>query len=147
MDDHTALNKIYMGTVQEYNGFNLVVGDLSTGDVAYLTNREDDGIVRLVPGTYGISNAALNCAWPKVFTGKDALQVRLGLENASLCSHAAFCVHTWQADIFFKLPPAMSTLQPSDSCFCSCIAGGLFSLLAKLNIEKAMLHWLLSLSL
>ena len=58
-----------------YCGFNLVVGDLSTGEIAYFTNCDDDMPVKLPSGTYGISNGTLTSAWPKVFTGKAALQV------------------------------------------------------------------------
>lgn len=62
-----------------------MVGDLSTGDIAYHTNRDTDGPVKLVPGTYGISNGTLNSAWRKVLVGKDALQVMHSLYIAACC--------------------------------------------------------------
>ena len=84
--------------MQEYNGFNLVVGDISTKEIAYLTNRDQDGPLKLVPGTYGISNGTLNSAWPKVFRGKDALQVSscLGLPRLKIQRHPCLAQATSQ---------------------------------------------------
>ncbi|KAJ7522786.1 hypothetical protein O6H91_18G026400 [Diphasiastrum complanatum] len=61
----------------KYNGFNLVVADLSSRKMGYLSNRPKnaDILVReLAPGIYGLSNALLDSMWPKVQFGKGALQ-------------------------------------------------------------------------
>lgn len=53
-----------------YNGFNLLAGD--THELLYFSNRE--GVRRtLAPGVYGLSNHLLDTAWPKVTSGKNAL--------------------------------------------------------------------------
>jgi uncharacterized protein with NRDE domain len=56
-----------------FNGFNLIVGEpVAVGsrgagaELAYLSNRLDDGVHRLQPGVYGVSNAFLDTPWPKV---------------------------------------------------------------------------------
>lgn len=54
-----------------YNGFNLLVGDLS--GLWYLSNRHA-GFRRIEPGYYGLSNHLLDTDWPKVSRGKTALQ-------------------------------------------------------------------------
>ncbi|MES2945717.1 MAG: NRDE family protein, partial [Pseudomonadota bacterium] len=64
-----------------YGGFNLVLGDLQTGNWNWLSNRSFDRLATgagahrpantgwtsqvLSPGIYGLSNAALNTPWPK----------------------------------------------------------------------------------
>ena len=54
-----------------YNGFNLLVGE--PGRLGYFSNRE--GRPRLLaPGVYGLSNHLLDTAWPKVVSGRSALQ-------------------------------------------------------------------------
>ncbi|PLC52064.1 hypothetical protein CR155_20135 [Pollutimonas nitritireducens] len=60
-----------------YNGFNLIVGDLST--YFYVGNRTgQDGPRQLTPGRYIISNHLLNTAWPK------AERLRLALNQYPL---------------------------------------------------------------
>ena len=54
-----------------YNGFNLLVGE--RGRLGYFSNREGRPRV-LSPGVYGLSNHLLDTAWPKVSSGKSALQ-------------------------------------------------------------------------
>jgi uncharacterized protein with NRDE domain len=63
-----------------YAGFNLIVAD--TRRVAYLSNR-DVGYSELAPGIYGLANATLDTAWPKVERAKNALDKLLtgGLVN------------------------------------------------------------------
>ena len=54
-----------------YNGFNLLAGD--SRRLCYFSNRE--GRTRqLSPGVYGLSNHLLDTAWPKVVSGKTALE-------------------------------------------------------------------------
>jgi uncharacterized protein with NRDE domain len=72
----------------DYGGFNLVVGDLTTGFWAWVSNRdparphtEQTGGLhhrRLLPGVYGLSNAALDTPWPKTLRLKRALDEALG---------------------------------------------------------------------
>ena len=47
----------------DYNGFNLILGDVN--NLYYLSNYKD-GIEKLEKGVYGLSNALLQTAWPKV---------------------------------------------------------------------------------
>ncbi|MEP6733913.1 MAG: NRDE family protein [Chryseolinea sp.] len=54
-----------------FNGFNLLVGDQK--ELWYYSNYKE-GIERLSPGFYGISNKLLETAWPKVVRGKEKLQ-------------------------------------------------------------------------
>ena len=70
--------------------FNLVVGDLGTGQWHWLTNRtpaHDTGLrcQALSPGVYGLSNAALNTPWPKTVALRTAVQHALPgwLQNPS----------------------------------------------------------------
>ena len=66
-----------------YGGFNLVVGDAHQGGWAWLSNRHperphDDTAVALhqralLPGIYGLSNAALDTPWPKTQRLKQAV--------------------------------------------------------------------------
>lgn len=55
---------------KQYNGFNLVVGDLT--EVAYYSNYAEGPRV-LAPGFYGLSNALLETPWPKLVNGKKKL--------------------------------------------------------------------------
>lgn len=56
--------------MQAYNGMNLLVGNLRSHSVAYLTNRgsgnSSKGPQALEPGVYGISNGVLGDPWVKV---------------------------------------------------------------------------------
>lgn len=54
-----------------YDGFNLLVGDRS--GLWYYSNKAN-GIQKLTPGIFGISNHLLNTPWPKVKKGKADLQ-------------------------------------------------------------------------
>ncbi len=64
---------------QEYNGFNLVVGEAG-GELWYLSNRDESSparLQRIAPGIYGVSNALLDTPWPKVTRGREALDQEL----------------------------------------------------------------------
>jgi uncharacterized protein with NRDE domain len=65
----TYMNRV-AGNSDQYSGFNLLVGEISKGgnDLFYFSNR-GDGIRKLEPGVYGLSNHLLDTAWPKVSTG------------------------------------------------------------------------------
>ena len=65
--------------LQGQAGFNLVVGDMKSGEVAYTTNRDPSslGPLRLKAGVYGISNGVLSSKWPKTEKGRSQLQVKM----------------------------------------------------------------------
>ena len=65
-------------TALRYNGFNLLVGD-QTG-LWYYSNR-GNGIVKLQPGFYGLSNHLIDTEWPKVSQGKKRLKDLLNLRG------------------------------------------------------------------
>jgi uncharacterized protein with NRDE domain len=54
-----------------YNGFNLIVGDKN--DLWYYSNY-GEGVEKLAPGFYGLSNHLLETAWPKVVRGKERIK-------------------------------------------------------------------------
>ena len=55
----------------QYRGFNLVVDD---GREAWYYSNRIDAPQPLAPGFYGLSNQLLDCDWPKVNEGRDALK-------------------------------------------------------------------------
>jgi len=55
----------------QYNGFNLIVGDSS--GLFYYSNR-GNRIQKIKPGTYGLSNHLMDTPWPKIAKGKGALK-------------------------------------------------------------------------
>ena len=59
------------GRKHDYSGFNLLVGEFSPArtELFYFSNR-GDGVQKLSPGVYGLSNHLLDTAWPKVRGGK-----------------------------------------------------------------------------
>jgi uncharacterized protein with NRDE domain len=57
-------------SLQEYNGFNLILGDI---DDLYYFSTETDGLKKLEPEIYGLSNAVLDAPWPKVNKTKEHL--------------------------------------------------------------------------
>ena len=67
----------------EYNGFNLLVGDLK--EYYYSSNRIKAN-QKLGKGFFGLSNEKLNCSWPKVRDGRQKLArlVERGFSNPDL---------------------------------------------------------------
>ncbi|HEY2818373.1 MAG TPA: NRDE family protein [Casimicrobiaceae bacterium] len=61
-DPHTALVAA-IADASEYNGFNLMAGDIATA--SWGSNRGERG-ARLGKGVHGLSNAALDTPWPKL---------------------------------------------------------------------------------
>jgi uncharacterized protein with NRDE domain len=66
------------GSANQYNGFNLLVGELSEvrQELRWFSNRNTDNPKNgqpLAPGIYGISNGALDSSWPKVSKTKAEL--------------------------------------------------------------------------
>jgi uncharacterized protein with NRDE domain len=57
-----------------YNGFNLILG--SPDELWYYSNYKQ-GVDKLAPGFYGLSNHLLDTPWPKVVRGKEKLQPML----------------------------------------------------------------------
>ncbi|GGE51696.1 hypothetical protein GCM10011391_33120 [Pullulanibacillus camelliae] len=70
MDPEIYLQSVKMHA-QDYNGFNLIIGDTET--LYYFSNREGE-IRKLEPGIYGLSNALLDTPWPKVEKSKARLK-------------------------------------------------------------------------
>ncbi len=60
--------------LQNYNGFNLILGSV---DELFYFSTNTNGIEKLKPGVYGLSNAELNTVWPKVKKSKDVLSFLL----------------------------------------------------------------------
>lgn len=55
------------GEFDEFNGFNLIVGDVCSMSMVYITNRpKDESIQQVPPGIHVLSNAKLDTPWPKV---------------------------------------------------------------------------------
>lgn len=65
-------------TRNQYNGFNLLVGDANT--VQYVSTATE--AQTLGPGLYGLSNAVLDTPWPKVTRAKDRLRTILDTGDA-----------------------------------------------------------------
>ncbi len=63
-----------------YNGFNLLVGD--AGGLFYVSNRAE-GVRRLEPGLYGLSNHLLDTPWPKVVRARRAMADALAAADGS----------------------------------------------------------------
>lgn len=58
-----------MEEADQFSGFNLIVADLCSMSMAYITNRpKDDGlcVTQVSPGIHVLSNAKLDTPWPKV---------------------------------------------------------------------------------
>jgi uncharacterized protein with NRDE domain len=71
-------------TQQAYNGFNLICGDIKSGELWWLSNRSENGKAsRIAPGLHGLSNALLDTPWPKVARAKAALQTALAEAQTS----------------------------------------------------------------
>lgn len=68
--DAEAYARGLAGRAAAYNGFNLLVGD--DGGLFYLSNRAE-GVRRLEPGVYGLSNHLLDTPWPKVVRARAAM--------------------------------------------------------------------------
>lgn len=61
---------------QQYNGFNLICGDLSRRELWYFSNRSPEHThtgTLISPGAHGLSNGLLDTPWPKVIHAKAAL--------------------------------------------------------------------------
>ncbi|HJV46226.1 MAG TPA: NRDE family protein [Bacillota bacterium] len=72
---------------QQYNGFNLLVGD--TQHLFYYS-KQDNVIMELEPGIYGLSNASLNTPWPKIQKGRRVLGELLKDHSAEISKETVF---------------------------------------------------------
>ncbi|MFQ3230625.1 NRDE family protein [Reinekea sp.] len=70
--------------IDQYAGFNLILGDGK--QLFWLSSNEPEG-KQLSPGIYGLSNDALDTAWPKVTLAKQQLNLQLSLVQSSLTEH------------------------------------------------------------
>jgi len=52
----------------QYNGFNLILADVNSGTMVYISNRPggDPVIQTVAPGLHVLSNGAIDSPWPKV---------------------------------------------------------------------------------
>jgi uncharacterized protein with NRDE domain len=86
LNDNISAEKYYENikpSLQDYNGFNLILGSIN--ELFYFSTH-NNGIKKLEPGIYGLSNAVLNTDWPKVKKSKDVLSVLLKNDE----------VHPWE---------------------------------------------------
>jgi uncharacterized protein with NRDE domain len=65
----------------EFSGFNLLAG-IAGDELSYFSNRGAAAEL-LQPGIYGLSNHALNTAWPKVTRGLGVFESLISFENIS----------------------------------------------------------------
>lgn len=68
------------GLADQYNGFNLLLGDAH--DLFVFSNRGEKQ--KLLPGIYGLSNHLLNSPWPKVTRSKKMLKAAMDKKGADL---------------------------------------------------------------
>jgi uncharacterized protein with NRDE domain len=74
----------------EYNGFNLIVGDINT--LYYYSNKKENSETSpLEPGIYGLSNAVLDTSWPKVVKGKQMFEQHV-LNKAEVSTETIFSI-------------------------------------------------------
>jgi uncharacterized protein with NRDE domain len=66
-----------------YNGFNLLIGTI---DQIYYYSNYQSKIVKLEPGTYGLSNALLDTPWPKVKRGKEKFTSAINQDEIEISS-------------------------------------------------------------
>jgi uncharacterized protein with NRDE domain len=91
-----------------HGAFNLVVGDVTTGQWHWLTNRTATHDTKLLcqaltPGVYALSNAGLNTPWPKTVALRNALRDALahGPYHLAAQDHLWSTLanrHTWPDD-------------------------------------------------
>lgn len=70
---------------KKYNGFNLIVGH--SNELWYHSNYKQ-GVEKLLPGFYGLSNHLLDTSWPKVLRGKE--KIKPILDNPVIDPEALF---------------------------------------------------------
>jgi len=71
-----------------YNGFNLIFGDI--GRLCFFSNRRESP-QSIITGIHGLSNHLLDTPWPKVISGKEALE-QLVSEGKTIQPDALFAI-------------------------------------------------------
>ncbi len=61
-------------TAAEYNGFNLLAGEVGKTGQIFCYSNQDRTIINVQPGVHGLSNHLLDTPWPKVANGKSQLK-------------------------------------------------------------------------
>lgn len=73
--ENDSVAEIYCREVEkkgrQYNGFNLLTG---TADELWYVSNYKEGVEKLSPGFYGLSNKLLDSPWPKLLRGKERLK-------------------------------------------------------------------------
>jgi len=81
-------SKWIQGNGAEFNGFNLIYGQLtrSSQTIYYYNNHDSSNTfpIQLTPGVYALSNASLETPWPKLVYGKDKFSTILKREDLVL---------------------------------------------------------------
>ena len=59
---------VFSNIAYQYNGFNLILADVNSGTMVYISNRPggDPVIQTVAPGLHVLSNGAIDSPWPKV---------------------------------------------------------------------------------
>lgn len=79
----------FVKKADQYNGFNLLIADIHSKSMVYITNRSGGDktlVTEVSPGIHVLTNAALNSPWPKVRCFKTPRTT--GLQ--SLASYSSF---------------------------------------------------------
>jgi len=58
---------VFSNIAYQYNGFNLILADVNSGTMVYISNRPggDPVIQTVAPGLHVLSNGAIDSPWPK----------------------------------------------------------------------------------
>lgn len=97
--------------VQQYNGFNLLVGDID--ELIWFSNQNQDDArngQKLSPGIYGLSNASLDTPWPKVLRTKAQFSSLL-CQRAPQEAYFDMLADTTQASSDCRLPHTNHSIQ------------------------------------
>jgi uncharacterized protein with NRDE domain len=77
LSSHNVLPKVFCKDLllkgEEYNGFNIICGDLKTNQHFWVSNRSNT-IVEIGNGPHAISNGLLSTEWPKTRRAKSILE-------------------------------------------------------------------------
>jgi uncharacterized protein with NRDE domain len=79
-DDPSLYLEHIRNAKDQYNGFNLIVGNRE--DLFWYSNRKDE-VRPLQSGVYGVSNRFLDTPWPKIIRAKALFQEALSEDNPS----------------------------------------------------------------
>ena len=79
-DDPESYIETITAKKDQYNGFNIIVGDVNR--LFYLSNRGE--MCELSPGLYGLSNRLLDTPWPKTERAKKAIESLLASKEDPL---------------------------------------------------------------